>query len=300
MLVWDYKNGFIVDEETGLVVDRVYAVDEQYAACPSKLDGKVTVRRDHQSFTTMIPSEDRGKLEVYYNCIKAARKLGVDTVTLREELKRKLIKLELNVRDRVSFAAALLYTVVRELNLSVLSPRMVVDSLNADPFRTWNYYVRFFSSSRASRTYSDILTVMAAALEELGYPRDLFYTCRVLLLNLDEVFISGKSSRGLAAAIIENAKWLTPAVRLNMALGDSKLFLCNIAKVCRITETGVRYIAKQVRKKLGIIFKPIIKYQPTAYDIVKIPKTLYKQLKPILDPHNPFSKLIIPYGEDHE
>ncbi len=279
-IVYDYKSGFIIDAATGVVLDRIYDF-EDWLNPRFDEQREFERKRRHSSTTSYMLPKHKELLWTYYRAVEAAHVLNIDSRLLRLELKRVLKKTASNILYKeyrqprrehyLALAAAALYAATRLVKVSV-SPRNIIDVLGANPWIAYKFYAEIKQQLGLEvDRRREILQYIDKFVATHNYPDRLYYWCLWVLSRLDDYFFSGRSSRLLAAAIIDLARIL----RFNEVLRETKDYwkafealreftLQDITKALKVSEVGTRLeryrIMEHLEVKHGIKFKAIDKY----------------------------------------
>lgn len=255
-MIYDVKNGFIVDERTGEVVDRIYDLRDWLYPRFDSVSSK-------HSFKTayLIPRSEKRLLKVYYVAVDAARRLQIDSPALRQELKLVLKKssvIAANLRrsDVGNLATAALYASLRALKVS-LSPRRIIDILSADPWRSWKYYnemKRILGLENNRR--QEIMNYIDRIIAGLRYPDMVYYHCLNILQQLDDYYISGRRTEVLAAGIVYAACLMRQAElpyeeRIELAAQCSSRKIAEAMGREKAFPEYIRQVARKILQRLG-------------------------------------------------
>ena len=278
-IVYDYKNGFVIDAATGVVLDRIYDF-EDWLNPRFDEQREFERKRRHSYVEAYLLPRNKLLLRCYYLGLEAARALGIDSKLLRLELKRAIVKTinilykeyrEIREQSIRSYTAAVLYATARMVNAPV-GPRQIIDQLDAIPWKAYELYSKIKQQlGLAVDRRQEVLQYIDKFIAMHNYPDRLYYWCLWIIQRLDDYFFSGKQSKVLAAAIIDLARIL----RFNEVLRETKNYWKaydalrefvqqDIAKILGVSEQGIRIekfrIMSYLEQRCGIRFKPIDKY----------------------------------------
>ena len=258
--VWDYRSGSVVDPETGLVVGEIYEGFELVYEYDG--DGDRPVRVVHALGSRI--TGDRVAARVFEGVMELARQYGYGSRVFAETARRVILKLRrkgLLAHGRLEARVKAVFLLVCRMLGLVCNAKVILQEPGV--YTVYSGISRHFSDAVRSRSrVGEVRVLVDSALSKLGsVARNELYPFVVKALSgVDEVFISGRSSRTVAGAVLEVAKLLyvtklyedgVPIVEIEDRVLDMKATLAHIAELFNTTDNAIRPIAKQLLKKLG-------------------------------------------------
>ena len=276
-LIWDYKNGFVVDSSTGEVVDTIY-IASQYDG----LRGRELADRVHYSTSSeyrfeavdevaeqirklklsptwrktyiymKLHSDDRKSekklLEVFRLALAFLtkfRSFSEAEKDLVEKIARDAFSLCTGCRVRlhvIAFATA--YVAGKLLKIALPHNDMAkFFGLSAVDVDMALWLARELSVKYKCDRVGVVVSEIEKAASELGYP-ELGAVAKVLLSMCRDV-LSGKSSKSMAAALLYIASTLL----------DKPVYAPRIARAVGVSDHNTRLLAKAIANHLGVEIK---------------------------------------------
>jgi len=276
-LVWDYKNGFVVDAETGEVVDTIYVASpvdglegdereerEHYALLKQARFEAVDVVAEQIRKLKLTPtwretyaymklhSDDRKSekklLEVFRLALAFLtkfRSISEAEKDLVERIARDAFSLCSGCRVKLRAVAFATAYVAGKL-LKVALPRNDMAKffgLGAVDVDRALWLARELSVKYKCDRVGVVVSEIEKAASELGYP-ELGAVAKVLLSRCRDV-LSGKSSKSMAAALLYIASTLL----------DKPVYVPRIARAVGVSDHNTRLLAKAIANHLGVEIK---------------------------------------------
>ena len=276
-LVWDYKNGFVVDAETGEVVDTIYVASpvdglegdereerEHYALLKQARFEAVDVVAEQIRKLKLTPtwretyaymklhSDDRKSekklLEVFRLALAFLtkfRSISEAEKDLVERIARDAFSLCTGCRVKLHAVAFATSYVAGKL-LKIALPRNDMAKffgLGAVDVDRALWLARELSAKYKCDRVGVVVSEIEKAASELGYP-ELGAVAKVLLSRCRDV-LSGKSSKSMAAALLYIASTLL----------DKPVYVPRIARAVGVSDHNTRLLAKAIANHLGVEIK---------------------------------------------
>jgi len=276
-LVWDYKNGFVIDASTGEVVDTIYV-----ASPVDGLKGDEREEREHYALLKQMRFETVDVVAVQIRKLKLTptwrstyiymkfhsgdrksekkllkvfrlaltfltkfRSVGEAEKDLVERIARDAFSLCFGCRVKLH-AVAFATAYVAGMLLKIVLPRNDMAKffgLGADDVDRALWIARELSVKYKCDRTAVVASEIEKAATELGYP-ELGAVAKVLLNKCRDV-LSGKSSKSIAAALLY----------ISSILLDTPVYAPRIARAVGVSDRNTRLLAKTFTNHLGVEIK---------------------------------------------
>jgi len=276
-LIWDYKNGFVVDSSTGEVVDTIYIASQYDGLRGRELADRVhySALSEYRFAATDEVAEQIRKLKltptwretyIYMKLHSDDRKsekklLEVFRLALAFLTKfRSVSEAEKDLVERIArdafslcfgrrvglhvIAFATAYVAGKLLKIALPHNDMAkFFGLGAGDVDMALWLARELSVKYKCDRIGVVVSEIEKAASELGYP-ELGAVAKVLLSRCRDV-LSGKSSKSMAAALLYIASTLL----------DKPVYVPRIARAIGVSDHNTRLLAKAIANHLGVEIK---------------------------------------------